>query len=84
MKSSDAMFPLIGTRLQPGVIVFAATSRFNGLSVEEKPLKRFSRLTLVNTGLKPGVNEKAAPCAELKFQNGKQELNAPFNNKQTP
>ena len=54
MKSSDAMFPLISTRLQ------------------------------VNTGLKPGANEKAAPCAELKFQNGKQELNAPFNNKQTP
>lgn len=33
-------------------------SRFNGLSAREKPLKRFFRLPLLFTGLKPGANER--------------------------
>ena len=32
-------------------------SRFNGLPAAAKPLKRFSLLSVVCTGLKPGVNE---------------------------
>jgi hypothetical protein len=58
MKIRSAILPLISTRLQPGVTVTAAASRFNGLSAGEKPLKRFSRLSFVNIGLKPGANEK--------------------------
>jgi hypothetical protein len=35
-------------------------SRFNGLPVTGKPLKRFSLFSAVCTGLKPGVNEIAS------------------------
>ena len=56
---------LISTRLQPGVDAGVASSRFNGLSVGRKPLKRFSYFSLANTGLKPGANEKLMPLARI-------------------
>jgi hypothetical protein len=34
------------------------TSRFNGLALRRKPLKRFPTFLFADTGLKPGVNEK--------------------------
>jgi hypothetical protein len=40
-------------------------SRFNGLPVAKKPLKRFSFSFPNNTGLKPGVNESETPGKNL-------------------
>ena len=38
---SNHIIALINTRLQPGGQAFGPASRFNGLLVREKPLKRF-------------------------------------------
>jgi hypothetical protein len=53
---------LINTWLQPGVQQQRQerTSRFNDLPGHDKPLKRFHSASSGFTGLKPGVNERAA------------------------
>ena len=54
----DPICNLINTRLQPGVQ--ESSSRFNGLSADPKPLKRFHSTSCDSTGLKPDVNERAS------------------------
>ena len=57
----DPICNLINTRLQPGVQRRQeSTSRFNGFPADDKPLKRFHSTSCDSTGLKPGVNERAA------------------------
>ena len=82
VQLSNAMFTLISTRLQPGVGTLAAVSRFNGLFAGGKPLKRFSHFPSVNTGLKPGANEKALNFEGLNFQN-QESLIASLNTQPT-
>ena len=54
----DPICNLINSRLQPGIQ--ESSSRFNGLQADDKPLKRFHSASRDSTGLKPGVNERAA------------------------
>ncbi len=53
--STDSI-AFINTRLQPGERPFTVESRFNGLPIQGKPLKRLLSSWSVATGLKPGVN----------------------------
>jgi uncharacterized protein (DUF885 family) len=57
---SDALV-VINTRLQPGGKRHPSISRFNGFRRNYKPLKRFNCRPCGSTGLKPDVNESAAP-----------------------
>jgi uncharacterized protein (DUF885 family) len=57
---SDALV-VINTRLQPGGKRQPSISRFNGFRRNYKPLKRFNCRPCGSTGLKPDVNESAAP-----------------------
>jgi uncharacterized protein (DUF885 family) len=57
---SDALV-VINTRLQPGGERHPSISRFNGFRRNYKPLKRFNCRPCGSTGLKPDVNESAAP-----------------------
>ncbi len=60
---------IINIRLQPGVGAFTLMSRFNGLSAQDKPLKRLLSSWPVNTGLKPGVNENVLLVDEILSMN---------------
>src|SRR5438874_3755780 len=53
---SNRFSTLINTRLQPGGEANSSTSRFNGLRITRKPLKRLPRCSCNRTALKRGVN----------------------------
>jgi uncharacterized protein (DUF885 family) len=62
---SDRLSDVINTRLEPGTKTRPSVSRFNGLPVAQKPLKRLGSLSCFRTGLKPGVNESLSLKALL-------------------
>src|SRR5256714_11583106 len=53
---SNEFSTLINPRLQPGGEANSSTSRFNGLPITRKPLKRLSRCSCNRTALKRGAN----------------------------